>query len=237
MKKIVNHLKENWIRYGFETLVVVVGVLGAFSLNNWNENRNNSNTEKAYISRLTNEITGDIEYYKKVRDQFIKKENGLKRIILIWQSNDGLVMDSLQYINDFVSAGAGDPWYNEPVTWTQLIQTGELKLITDLRLVDDLFTYYDMVKKTADNFLLHPMNMTNNAREKWPQAFKYENPNNYFVHPFLEVPNSEIYEHIWSDRDEYLGLYSTIAYSSYMQHNFFQGIIVSGENLLEKLKK
>ena len=39
MKKILQNLKENWITYGFETLVVIVGILGAFALNNWNEER------------------------------------------------------------------------------------------------------------------------------------------------------------------------------------------------------
>ena len=39
MKKIINHVKENWIRHGFETVVVVVGVLTAFWLNDWNESR------------------------------------------------------------------------------------------------------------------------------------------------------------------------------------------------------
>ena len=39
MKKIIGHLNENWIRHGFETLVVTVGILGAFTLNNWSENR------------------------------------------------------------------------------------------------------------------------------------------------------------------------------------------------------
>ena len=32
MKKIINHLKENWIRHGFETLVVTIGILGVLHL-------------------------------------------------------------------------------------------------------------------------------------------------------------------------------------------------------------
>jgi len=211
-------------------------------LNNWNENRKNKNTEKAYISRLTNELKADIQYYKAVRNQFIRKEERLNRIIVIWQSTDQRSIDSLEYINDFMSAGDGDPWYNEPVIWTQLIQTGELKLIKDQQLVDNLFAHYNMVKKRADNFLLHPMDVTNKAREKWSQAFKYENPNSFFYisdlgrSTFFEtVPNGEIYEHIWNDHDEYLGLYITIAYSSNIQHKFLQEIIDSGKTLLENL--
>ena len=39
MKKILEHLRKNWIRHGFETLVVVVGILVAFTLSNWKEER------------------------------------------------------------------------------------------------------------------------------------------------------------------------------------------------------
>ena len=45
MRKIISHLKENWIKYGFETIVIIIGILGAFTLNNWNENRQRSNLE------------------------------------------------------------------------------------------------------------------------------------------------------------------------------------------------
>lgn len=37
--KIIQHLKSDWFRYGFETLAVVIGILVAFALDNWSENR------------------------------------------------------------------------------------------------------------------------------------------------------------------------------------------------------
>ena len=60
-----------------EIILVMVGILLALQVNNWNENRKNKNTEKAYISRLTIELKGDIQYYKEVRNQFLRKEEEL----------------------------------------------------------------------------------------------------------------------------------------------------------------
>ena len=54
MKKIIKHFKNNWYRYGLETLVVIVGILVAFTLNSWNEARKNRALEKAYIKITTN---------------------------------------------------------------------------------------------------------------------------------------------------------------------------------------
>jgi len=68
MKKIINHLKENWIRHGFETLVVTVGILGAFALNNWNEERRANRFEDKLLRELRDRI---IDGYENV-DFFIR---------------------------------------------------------------------------------------------------------------------------------------------------------------------
>ena len=52
MKKIISHLKDNWIRHAFETLYVIVGILIAFSLNDWNENRKARITEISILNEL-----------------------------------------------------------------------------------------------------------------------------------------------------------------------------------------
>jgi hypothetical protein len=50
--KIIKHFKGNWIRHGFETLYVIVGILVAFSLNDWNENRKAQNAELSILNEL-----------------------------------------------------------------------------------------------------------------------------------------------------------------------------------------
>ena len=59
MKKIINHLKDNWIRHGFETLYVIVGILIAFSLNDWNENRKARITEISILNELITSLSSD----------------------------------------------------------------------------------------------------------------------------------------------------------------------------------
>ena len=65
MKKILQNLKENWITYGFETLVVIVGILGAFALNNWNEKRQTTALEIEYLIRLHTDLANDTSYYRR----------------------------------------------------------------------------------------------------------------------------------------------------------------------------
>lgn len=58
--KIFKHLKSDWFRYGFETLAVIVGILVAFSLDNWNERRKDGVLEKYYIQRLIEDLNADL---------------------------------------------------------------------------------------------------------------------------------------------------------------------------------
>ena len=57
--KIIKHFKGNWVRHGFETLYVIVGILVAFSLNDWNENRKAQNTELSILNELISGLEMD----------------------------------------------------------------------------------------------------------------------------------------------------------------------------------
>jgi type II secretory pathway pseudopilin PulG len=65
MKKIINHLKENWIKYGFETLVIIIGILGAFTLNNWNEGQKNQVKERILLTNLVENIQNNIDFIRE----------------------------------------------------------------------------------------------------------------------------------------------------------------------------
>ena len=57
--RIIRHLKSDWFRYGFETIAVVVGILVAFALDNWNENRNTVKEADIYTQKLINDLVTD----------------------------------------------------------------------------------------------------------------------------------------------------------------------------------
>ena len=219
-----------------EILLVMFGLLLAFQVNSWNSNRINRLTEKQYLNRLSVELKSEIEIYGNVRDKFIEKEKRLKRIIRIWQSGNNSITDSLQYINDFKWGGNIGPWYLEPVTWNQLIQTGELKLLRDHKLVNELYYHNNLAKGIADNYLMHPMQMTNRAREVWIEPFLYENTEIVIdTGEVSVVPSPKVYENIWKNREMYLKLYMEIVFISKMQHQQLQSIIDSGHKLLTLL--
>jgi hypothetical protein len=72
MKKIIEILKLKWAEYLLEIIVIVVGVLGAFALDNWNEQNKNSVKEKVYLSDIHKD-------FKKNKNQFELVQASLER--------------------------------------------------------------------------------------------------------------------------------------------------------------
>lgn len=63
--KIAKHLRKNWFKYLLETLVVIVGVLIAFSLNDWNESIKERRFERKMLGELNASLQNNIEYLNR----------------------------------------------------------------------------------------------------------------------------------------------------------------------------
>jgi len=57
--KIIKHLRSDWFRYGFETIAVIVGILIAFALENWNNERRTRTAAEAFTQKIISDIVAD----------------------------------------------------------------------------------------------------------------------------------------------------------------------------------
>jgi uncharacterized membrane-anchored protein YhcB (DUF1043 family) len=228
-----------------EILLVVIGILIALQMDNANKSREEQHKEKQYLVQLTEELRSEIQYLRQLSADFKKTNEGLKRITNQWQSGDSQIKDSTQYLIDYTSVGLINPWYSEPVTWTLLQQTGDLTLIRDNDLKKDLFIYYSTVKKAADNYLQHPMEMVKRARRDMDMPFLNDSESlnvilNYTGFPGQEFSsnnfNKEVFALIWENRNELLRIFIPQIGVSYAQYMIMENLASRGELLLEKLE-
>jgi len=147
MKKILKHLKENWIRHGFETLVVTVGILGAFALNTWNENRKKEVLEIQYLNRLIEDLAIDTSYYthRSERSQKVIIEN--RQVIR-------LMYQTQETIEDVKELYTHIRWDTEHLTtqnstYTELTNSGNLNIFKNPDLKNSIIYYYRENERAA----------------------------------------------------------------------------------------
>ena len=92
--RIIKNFKGNWVRHGFETLYVIVGILVAFSLDDWNGNRKAQNTELSILNELISGLEMDsnnLNYHIDLHNQAIQScEIVLKALNVLEEYKDSL---------------------------------------------------------------------------------------------------------------------------------------------------
>jgi len=89
MKKILETLKLKWAEYLLETIVIVIGILGAFALNNWNEDRNDR--KKEYI--LLQQMKADFETNQQLIEEGLEEQKYYTIILQLTLNHTGPEVD------------------------------------------------------------------------------------------------------------------------------------------------
>ncbi|WP_420316982.1 hypothetical protein [Ekhidna sp.] len=103
MRKLLETLKQKWAEYLLEMIVITMGILGAFALNNWNENRKDRNFESELQSELLVGIQDELSRMN-VRMKGNQTAKRSSQILLEHLTQDLANHDSLDY--HFVKAFA-----------------------------------------------------------------------------------------------------------------------------------
>ena len=145
MKRVLDNLKQNWITYGFETLVVLVGILGAFALNNWNEERKDQEREKEFLVRLTKDLTSDTTYLNRRINQCLWAiQTGADYLNQSYQKQESITeVQKLFGTIPFVT----DDLILQNSTYEELKSSGNLGLIQNQSLKAQIVSHYN---KTED---------------------------------------------------------------------------------------
>jgi hypothetical protein len=94
MKKIATHLRENWIKHCFEILVVAIGVLAAFGLNDWNEWRKTRIKEIGILEDLIQGLEQDLNVINYNIDKHERAKKSCEIILKVIEEDAGFT-DSL----------------------------------------------------------------------------------------------------------------------------------------------
>ena len=161
-----------------EIILVVVGILIALQINNWNEYRKDRILEKEYLSRLNEDLTFDIswiDYY--FLDRFEKKIQSLEKAKTYYQGTY-VIKDTVQFLDDISYGGVfgNVDWTLNKNTYNEIISTGNLRKIDNDTLRTKINNYYESVDAyiiASKNYVSGYINYINSMK-----SFNPNNPSN-----------------------------------------------------------
>ena len=81
MKKIISLIKQKWADYLLETIVIMIGILSAFGLNNWKDNQRERADELNILEELARDLEEDGQIVGDIRDRRVKTQESLDRMM------------------------------------------------------------------------------------------------------------------------------------------------------------
>ena len=136
-----------YLRYAIgEILLVVIGILIALQINNWNEKRKQSELKTVYISRLILDIQQDTLNVQIIKKQTEEAQEIIKNTIHILNTESDL-LKTMQALENYFEKG----WDNRIFivndnTYTDLLQTGNMSILKEYIKVEDIIKYYASAK-------------------------------------------------------------------------------------------
>ncbi len=201
-----------YLRYALgEILLVVIGILIALQVNNWNENRKDRIREVQYLNNLKQDlkqqvvnIDAQLDFEKRI----IKISNSL---IKTYNANQRFPEESEVFLR-ISNIAPRKTFRSVNATFSDMESSGALNLITDPVLRKEIINYYqDLDTKQA--IIQHNNNMVDNIDIKQIldktlfTTSKYNhliykllkiNKNVFDVDTLANVSNPELYKHLYS---------------------------------------
>lgn len=130
-----------YLSYAFgEILLVVIGILMALQVNNWNEERKDRKREIDYLHRILSEIERDSANLHSSINLTSNKVAQGKRLLSL-NKLDSSLTDSAQFIWDIFLIGRGGSYSPYIPAYQELVSTGEVNVIHNKTIIELLERY------------------------------------------------------------------------------------------------
>ena len=147
-------LAENRLRKYFlyalgEIILVVVGILIALQINNWNTSRQETATLNGYLNNISKNIQSDLQDLESMRAFRDSSITGSRYFLELLDEPSATTSQYKRYFSDYFKF---NPWLDESFQSNQsgfeaLKNSGYLSKIQGISLESELYKYYSLVEK------------------------------------------------------------------------------------------
>tara|TARA_R110002124_G_scaffold149259_1_gene315309 strand:+ start:120 stop:863 length:744 start_codon:yes stop_codon:yes gene_type:complete len=128
-----------------EIALVMIGILLALQVNNWNEDRKERDTEINYLQRLLVEVERDSSNLESTIGLVELKVNQAEGLLDILNSNKP-ILDSANFVRDVFLVGRGGSYRPYLPSYEEMLSNGELGIIQNDTITDQISRYINRVQ-------------------------------------------------------------------------------------------
>lgn len=231
MKKTIELLKSKWREYLIEIVVIIVGILLAIALNNWNESRKERKAEFVALSDLKTEFENNNSSFSKHYENRKEKEENWNRFLL--EISGRKKREQKRVIN---RPASGAQTINLKFgNLNTLLFTGKIDRISNDSLKYFLTTWNDIM----DDY-------TEDEKAHWEFYRKVFQPYEMQISPYPwvgEMSKGNGIDHLFHSNEDLQKMwsksYQDLKYQNIMiiQHNFLVDIQQEADNLKDRFAR
>ena len=182
-----------------EIILVVVGILIALQINNWNEENKKKALMITNIKSIAEDIQSDINDIQGANRNLNKQIVAAKNIIPIMESEYRLIDDSLKFILDFNSFTTTPIISDQPNTWSFLNSSGIVSEFPDSKLLKLPQDYYKSYHTVGTNFTNSANPVRLELRKLKYELFSDTEHRKFFPTNSPKAPSPQVYNAIFED--------------------------------------
>ena len=134
-----------------EIILVVIGILIALSINNWNENNKNKTKEHVYLNKISDNLNDDIAFYKS---NIAGDSLGIIKLSIIKEALSNKNETDFNKIKKHIlTLMIGQEFTVNKTAFDNIVASGQIDVISNDNIVDELLLYYrevEMIKIGPD---------------------------------------------------------------------------------------
>ena len=152
---LMENKTSKYFKYAIgEIILVVIGILIALQINNWNEERKNRNREQSILKNLQSDFKANIDNVDKTYNSFLEAYEASANLLEIISSSDAIYGSEIEYlldeiINKTMSLDINTGSINE------MLNTGSINLIRDNNLKKQLSNWSYFETDTQDDVVIY----------------------------------------------------------------------------------
>jgi len=146
LRRVIAHFRnQEWTAIALDFVIVVVGILLAFQITSWNEERAERERSQEYLSRIRADLVADMTELQRHREFWEQVAAEGYAAIRYAETGDLGGATEWEVLRSFLHASQAWQFTFIDATYSELRSAGELRLIPDADLRSALADYYVLV--------------------------------------------------------------------------------------------